>query len=275
MIDMRHTPTCFAVQFQLQELAVDPLLAAAIERMPARVPFADSGSNAADVSASKMCRGERNAFARQVYDEIQAIKDSSRFRDLDRLVDEHHPLNKLAYEFEKMIVPLLRSLSPVEAHWLVRVDAAKLLECVARGRDGALCVQRDKLQQLILAQKAAAPQQTLQEDSVQESVRLRAPVKWQFVPKQPLVELLPDVGYAIKFVSIGRQVATEVVVRAVRAVRAVMEPENLRLLRVSPSQARDVIETAMRLSFGRNRQHFVLACKRKRRKSLCGITANV
>jgi hypothetical protein len=157
---------------------------------------------------------------------------------------------KLATEFQRAVRAAFKSLDGEAALNLCKCSPLQLLDAVSRSDDGALEV---RLADVVQVREAVKPPRNVGE-SIRSWYHTKPGGNWRFLPKQPRVKLVPDVGYSIGHMLISREVGVELLVRALRSV--VDERNLLRLGIVERHTAVTVLSATIRASFAQQREHF-------------------
>jgi hypothetical protein len=268
VVDLRWRVNRLLLSLHLQHESVAPDFVAKVAALPKdfsavkpRQDSAHAGNKAMPVHTGKLSKRARKDFLRRCYQtalNAAGQRNLERFSLLERLeVDqqERQWKKKLAMSFQRAVREVLKSVSQETALKLSKVPPKDLLDIALPSDDdnpGHLMLPLEQLEHLEPATTREAPLKIA--EKARRQFFLKPAEGWRFVPKQPQVKLVPNVGYTIGHILISREVGVELLVRAMRCV---VDDHNLLLLGgIERDTAVRVISAAVDVSFRHQRDHF-------------------
>lgn len=256
VVDLRWRVNRLLLSLVLQEESNGAPFVHLLALVPKGAHVAPSASETLRPEAANLSKVARIDFVRSCYESVREAASKRNWHRYELLeqfeVDQRqdHWKNKLAEEFQQAMESALKTMSGEAQLALSKQPPEALLQVTSRAMDGSLVLDLAKL-----CAPPVAP--GLVKRTVPEkgpwSRRYRAD-GFVFVPKQPRVKLVPDMGSTIGHMLVSREVGVELLVRALRAV---VEDRNLLLLGdVNRQDAVAVLGGAVRASFSRQRDHF-------------------
>ncbi len=290
-IDLRSRTVRLIAQLELQRISTSEDLISVIDWFKVPKKESDKKNSTLEKVVDLTTRGGRRAFARKCYHDLmaklrEAEKDQENIvlKQL-RLFGKHLSLPSsalswkevLCRDFEGSLKSVIGQLAkggdPLLLNELGKVGVLKLLECLKTTDVARVHLDFTLVKQLLeslIGNAVSAPPSMSDHVHVSDSAcSASTPVgssvsedplsastsnpTLSFRPVVPEVKVVPDTKYTFGMIPINRTLAPSIIVAAGRKV---VSQSNLERLKVSSSDAEQIIKTVIVASFDRQRSHF-------------------